>query len=76
MSFVADLIRQVISSKCHFRAYQGFLDQKDLQAGEECLGNLVPQGCQAEMVVLEREDSKGREGNLDLPEAGACQVPP
>jgi hypothetical protein len=56
------------------RDYQGFLDQKDLQAGEECLGNLVPQDYQVGMVVPETEDQKERKGILDFQETGACQV--
>lgn len=58
----------------HHQVYQELLDQKDLQAGEECLESLVPQGYQVEMVVLEREDSKERKGTLDFQELGACQV--
>jgi hypothetical protein len=58
----------------YFRACQEFLDLKDLQAGEECPGNLVPQDYQVEMVAMGKEVSKEREENLDFQELGDFQV--
>jgi hypothetical protein len=57
-----------------FRACQEFLDLKDLWVGEECLGNLVPQVYQVEMVAMGKEVSKERGENLDLQELGDFQV--
>jgi hypothetical protein len=58
----------------YFRACQDLQDLKDLQAAEECPGSLVPQGYQAEMVAMEKEDLKEREENLGFQELGDFQV--
>ena len=57
-----------------YRACQESQGQKDFQAQGERLERLVPQDYPVEMVVMEKEDSKEREGNLDSQEVEAFQV--